>query len=84
MPPAISANSMQPAEAPCQIHDTLKARARADLKVYRDAVNRLQEHTGPDFREVHQKAEHARLAYEAARERLDQHILEHGACSAQA
>jgi hypothetical protein len=51
---------------------------RADLKVYRDAVNALQEHSGPDFRIVHQKAEHARLAYEDAREKLQAHVLTHG------
>lgn len=70
---------MQPAEAPsCQDFETLKARVRADLKVYRDAVNALQENSGPEFRAVQQRAEHARLAYEAAREKLEQHILVHG------
>ena len=70
---------MHPAKANvCKSRDMLKARLRADLRVYRDAVVALQESTGPDFREAHHKAEHARLAYEAARDRFNAHVASHG------
>ena len=70
---------MQPAKAPsCKSREILKARLRADLKVYRDAVVALQESSGPDFREAHHKAEHSRLAYEAARDKFNAHVTSHG------
>ena len=56
----------------------LKARMRADLKVYTDAVRDLQSSLGQDFKKVHQRAEQARLAFEAASEALLSHIASHG------
>jgi hypothetical protein len=50
----------------------------ADQKVYRDAVDTLVQFTGDGFLEAHRKAEHARLAYEAAREKLNEHLASHG------
>ena len=51
---------------------------RADLKIYRDAVISLERSTGENFRKAHEQAEHARLAYEAARDKLNEHIASHG------
>jgi hypothetical protein len=70
--------SLHPKAQSGQIHDTLKARVQADLKAYKDAVDALQEHSGPDFRIVQQNAEHARLAYETARANFQAHIAVHG------
>jgi hypothetical protein len=72
---------MPPAEAPsCQTRETLKARMRADLKVYKDAVVELDQSSGLDFKKARQRAEHTRLAYEAARDMLEAHIAAH-ACA---
>jgi hypothetical protein len=70
---------MQLAEASssCQTRQILTARMRADLKVYRDAVVTLERNTGNRFLDAHQKAEHARLAYEAARDKLMEHTDSH-------
>ena len=66
-------------EAPfCRDRDMLSARLRADLKVYREAVSALQSSIGKDFKQTHERAEHARLAYEAARQALLSHIESHG------
>ena len=56
----------------------MKARMRADLKVYADAMYLLERSTGKDFEKAHQKAEHARLAFIAARDKLNAHIASHG------
>jgi len=73
---------MQSASGPsCKTRDMLKARMRADLKVYRDSVDELEQHSGLDFMQAHQNAEHTRLAYLAAREKLNQHIASHGCAS---
>jgi len=77
LPESILGFPMQPIPA-CKTYETLKSRARADLKVYKEAVVELQEQTGPDFREAHTRAERARLAYETARAKLDEHLASHG------
>ena len=62
----------------CENRDVLKARMRADLKVYGDAVRALQSSLGPDFKTAHQRVEQARLAFEAASQALLSHIASHG------
>jgi hypothetical protein len=61
----------------CKTHEILKARLRADLRVYRDAVDSLAEHTGKGFEKAHKLAETARIAYEAARSRFNAHVSSH-------
>jgi len=57
----------------------LQDRVRADLRVYRQAVVALELEPGrEEFPAVHQTAERARLAYEAARATLEAHIAIHG------
>ena len=56
----------------------LKARLRADLKVYADAMIALDQSVGKDFEKAQQKAEHARLAFQAAQDKLAEHIASHG------
>lgn len=69
---------MQPRQAlECKTHEMLKERMRADLRVYRDAVNALEEHTGEGFEKSHHLAEIARIAYEAARDRFNAHVSSH-------
>jgi len=74
--------SMQPREAlECKTHEMLKARMRADLRVYREAVNILEE-LAPGaipkhFEKAHKLAETARIAYIAARDRFNTHVVSH-------
>ncbi len=69
---------MQAAKASsCVNHEILKARLRADLRVYADAVAELEGNVGRGFEKAHKKAEHARLAYQAARQKLKDHIESH-------
>ena len=69
---------MQPKQAPdCRTHEMLKERMRADLRVYRDAVDALDEHSGEGFEKAHRLAEIARIAYEAARDRFSAHVSSH-------
>lgn len=69
---------MQPQEATeCSTHVMLKERMRADLRVYRDAVNALERTTGLDFEKAHKLAEIARVSYEAARDRFNAHVTSH-------
>jgi len=69
---------MQPKEVlDCKTHEMLKARMRADLRVYREAVDALVEHTGRGFEKAHKLAEIARIAYEAARNRFNDHVSSH-------
>ena len=61
----------------------LKDRMRADLKVYRDALRMLdvavlKHGTGMGFKETAKNAEIAQRSFEAASERLNQHIASHG------
>jgi hypothetical protein len=75
--------------AECKDRDILKARLRADLKVYADAIavlqecsieaiTALQENSKEGFERAHRLAEHARLTYKSSRRKLDQHIATHG------
>jgi hypothetical protein len=50
---------------------------RADLRVYRDAVNALEESTREGFEKAHKLAETARIAYESARDRFNRHVSSH-------
>ena len=66
------------AEVPsCQDRDMLKARMRADLKVYHKAILDLQQSVGEQFRMSRQRLERARLAYEAASQTLHSHLTSH-------
>jgi len=74
--------SMQPQEAlECKTHGILKARMRADLRVYRNAVNTLEdlavEAIPKDFERAHKLTEIARIAYVAARDRFNAHVTSH-------
>jgi hypothetical protein len=70
---------MQASEAPdCKSQGILKARLRADLKVYADAIDALQRNLGKDFEKAHQRAESARRIYEVARTKLNDHLASHG------
>jgi hypothetical protein len=74
--------SMQPQEAlECKTHGILKARMRADLRVYRDAVNTLEDLAvgamPRDFEKAHKLTEIARIAYGAARDRFNAHVTSH-------
>lgn len=70
---------MQPAKAlSCKSREILTARLRADLRVYAEAVTALEQGVKKDFGRAIQKAEHARLAFKAAREALNKHVSSHG------
>ena len=70
---------MQAAEAlACKSREILKARLRADLKVYADAIAGLQQSTGKNFEKAHKRADSARRIYEVARKKLNDHIASHG------
>jgi hypothetical protein len=55
----------------------LKARMRADLRVYRDAVGALEANRGTTFEKAHKLAEIARICFEAARDRFHAHVSSH-------
>jgi hypothetical protein len=65
----------------------LKARVRAELRVYGDAVAVLQKHAldalsvlvdpSKGFKKARELAEHARLAYLDSRRKLEDHIASH-------
>jgi hypothetical protein len=69
---------MQPAPARCPEREILEARYHADVRVYLGAAYRLDSCPRGDFDVVYEDAERARLAFENARARLNQHIAEHG------
>ena len=70
---------MQAAEAPsCTAREILRARLRADLKVYADAIEFLQRNLGKEFEKAHQGADRARRAYQVARRKLADHMALHG------
>jgi hypothetical protein len=69
---------MQPAVAPCPERKILEARFHADVRVYCDAVYRLDSCPREDFNVVWEDAERARTAFENARAALNKHIAEHG------
>ena len=66
----------------------LKARVRAELRVYADAIAVLQTYSiaalaalddaREGFQKAHELAEHARLAYLQSRKKLDEHLASHG------
>jgi hypothetical protein len=58
-------------------HIILKERMRADLRVYRDAANALEQTPGVPFEKVHKLAEIARVAFEASRDRFNAHVASH-------
>lgn len=62
----------------CQDRDLLKARMRADLRVYHEAVLDLQQSVGEQFKMSRQRLERARLAYESASRTLLSHLASHG------
>ena len=62
---------------PCKDREILKGRLRADLKIYMECVAKLNVSLGADFQKTHERAEHARLAYEGARDLLNKHIASH-------
>jgi len=63
----------------CPDRETLRGRLRADLKVYLDAVTELERSNIENgFDKAHKLANRARLAYEVARKRLNQHVTSHG------
>jgi hypothetical protein len=72
---------MQPDTAQsCKDREMLKARLRADLKVYRDAVVALEAKalsTDRGFEKAARNAQVAQRAFEHARERLNRHIAMH-------
>ena len=62
---------------------------RADVKVYAgaiavlqqrsiDALTALEVNTPEGFEKAHRLAEHARLAYQDSRKKLNQHVAAHG------
>jgi hypothetical protein len=69
---------MQPAPARCPEREILEARFHADLRVYCDAVNRLDSCSCEDFNVTYEAAERASLAFENACAALNKHIAEHG------
>src|SRR5579872_2002729 len=74
----VASPALDPKEAlDCKTHAILKARMRADLRVYRDAVEVLHESTGGGFEKAFKLAETARIAFEAARDRFNAHVSSH-------
>ena len=75
------AGSMKPASAPsCKSREILKDRMRADLSVFVDAVAVLEAapEGGRDFNKAARDAATAQFAFEAARDRFNQHVASHG------
>jgi hypothetical protein len=69
---------MQPKPEVCPERAILESRFHADVRVYRDAIDRLDACPPKDFEVVYEAAERARLAFENARFALNRHIAEHG------
>jgi hypothetical protein len=61
----------------CEERDALMSRLESDLKIYADAVRKLQQ-SGGDAADAYTVSERARLAYEAARKQYTVHIDTHG------
>jgi hypothetical protein len=68
---------MQPAPQFCKERKILEGRHRADLKIYLDAVGRLERSLGEEFERAYRYAERARLACEESRIALQDHITTH-------
>ena len=75
--------------ARCKDREILGARLRADLRVYADAIAVLEQrsiealtalevNTTEGFEKAHRLAEHAQLAYQDSRKKLNRHIAAHG------
>jgi len=62
----------------CQMREILMMRLRADRQVYIDALTSLQERSGRELVKADKLADRARLAYEVAKKKYDEHILNHG------
>jgi hypothetical protein len=62
----------------CLERTILTERYRADLRVYVDATNLLDELTTQEFEKAYEHAQRARLSFERAREALNHHISQHG------
>jgi len=75
---------MQPAKAPCKSQEALESRLHADIRVYTEAIRRLEaaaargtanEHA---FKKALRDVRVARDAFTEARRRLNRHIASHG------
>ena len=67
--------------SPCNDREVLRARVRADLKVYREAVKGLEEEAVKVNGAVEKAFKNARIAqdaYELARMRFEDHVESHG------
>ena len=74
--------------ARCKTGEMLKARVRAELRIYADAISVLQQYSiaalaaldepKGSFKRAHELAEHARRAYQDSRQKLDDHVASHG------
>jgi hypothetical protein len=71
----------------CKTGAMLKARVRAELKAYGDAIAVLQKNSiaalsalddQSGFKKAQEIAERAKLAYHVSRKKLDDHIASHG------
>jgi hypothetical protein len=61
----------------CETLTLLIARMHADLEVYCEAVAQLSHRDGTPFDAVYERSERARMALEAARAQLKEHIAQH-------
>ena len=62
----------------CRDQEMLAHRYHADLRVYAVAAQSLPRAVGAHFSEALVRAYRARLAFERARDQLNQHIRKHG------
>jgi hypothetical protein len=66
----------------CTDLTVLIGRMHSDLQVYCEAVEHLSHRDGvTTLDEAYARSEHARLSFEAARERLKAHIVQHNCVS---
>jgi hypothetical protein len=61
----------------CLVRDALRAQVRAELRVYLDRITDLQQNIGKTFKAAHLEVDHARKAYQTAREKLNEHTATH-------
>lgn len=74
---------MQAAKATaCKSREMLKDRLRADIRVYKDAVERLDsavfEKSSQAFDRAIKRAETAQRAFRRARDTYNKHVMSHG------
>ena len=62
----------------CKTREILRARLRADLKVYADSIAVLQRSVGKAFEKAHLRVESARRSYQVARRKMNDHLASHG------